>query len=126
MLERSEHLVRAEPLELARALQPFDRGDTHLGAEERVFAPAFLDPAPARVADDVDDGRKDQRHAARAPRARSPTGRVASGRCRTSPRARSPAETSSPRSPYSRGAIPRGAAPECRAVYPPPPSDGAR
>src|SRR3546814_18427449 len=64
MLERRENLALGEPLEPARSLQSLDRGDTHFGAEERILAPALLDPAPARVADDVDDGREDEREAA--------------------------------------------------------------
>src|SRR3546814_19016365 len=70
MLERRENLALGEPLEPARSLQSLDRGDTHFGAEERILAPALLDPAPARVAADVDDGREDERDAACAPRAR--------------------------------------------------------
>ena len=65
VLQRGEHAVGAEPLELARTLQPLDRGDAHFGDEVRVLAESFLDPSPARIAGDVDHRREHVERAAR-------------------------------------------------------------
>ena len=70
VLERGEHLAVGQLFELAGPLQTLDCGDAHLGAQERVFAPGFLDPAPAWIAHDVDHRAEHQRHAACADFAR--------------------------------------------------------
>src|SRR5690606_37821477 len=64
VLERGEDLARSELLALA--LQALDRGDAHLGAEERVLPEGLLDPPPARVAGDVDHRGERERRAVRA------------------------------------------------------------
>src|SRR3546814_7471474 len=49
-----------------RPLQSLDRGDAHLADEIGVFAERLLDPAPARIARDIDHRGQRLRHAARA------------------------------------------------------------
>ena len=50
----------------AHAGQALDRGYAHLSDKIGVFAKCLLDPAPARIARDVDNRREDQMDAARA------------------------------------------------------------
>ena len=66
MLERGHDLTVLQLRILARSLKPFHRCDAHFGNEIRVLAKCFLDPAPARVACDIDDWRQHLMHAARA------------------------------------------------------------
>ncbi len=66
MLERREHLAGREHGRLARALQSFDRRDTHLADQVGILAERLLDAAPARIASDIDDRGQRQTHAARA------------------------------------------------------------
>ena len=55
-----DHVLRGgdDALEQVRALQRLDIGAAELGRQVRVLAVGLLDPAPARVAGDVEDRRE--------------------------------------------------------------------
>ncbi len=64
VFQRREHMVFADGQRVA--LKSAHRGDTELADEIRILAVRFLDAPPARIAPNVDNGRKHQLRAARA------------------------------------------------------------
>src|SRR5947209_2942529 len=64
VLQGDEHLVGRE--RQRRSLEPLDGRYAHLADEIRIIAIGLLDPSPARIARNVDDGGERQRRSASA------------------------------------------------------------